>query len=248
MIELLVVIAIIAILASLLLPALMSAKIKAQGLACMSNTRQLALGAILYAGDNNDLLIGNPVGGWLTWGSETDNTDTSLLIDPDKARIGRYVKSADVFKCPADKFQSPQNRGPRVRSMSFNAVMGWHLDPPVNQIKGRTYLPQVNKLSELLRPGPDMTWWVVDEHPDSINDAVFQFLAGRFIPNAEWRDLPASYHNRACGFSFADGHSEIKKWKDARTILPVTFHDLPNMPVPGNVDYVWMNDRMPYTE
>ena len=52
---------------------------------------------------------------------------------------------------------------------------------------------------------------MIDEHPDSIND-------GYFINNPSgtaWQDIPASYHNGACGFSFADGHSEIKKWKSA---------------------------------
>ena len=41
------------------------------------------------------------------------------------------------------------------------------------------------------------------------------------LAQAVMPDLPASYHNGACGFAFADGHSEIKRWLDKRTVVPV---------------------------
>src|SRR5207249_374823 len=60
-------------------------------------------------------------------------------------------------------------------------------------------------------PAPSMAWVFLDEQPDSMNDACFYSALG---PGAtQWGDLPANYHNGACGYSFADGHAEIKSWK-----------------------------------
>ena len=53
-----------------------------------------------------------------------------------------------------------------------------------------------------------MLWVLVDENASGLNDAAF--ASGMEIP--EWIDAPGSYHNGACGFAFADGHSEIHRW------------------------------------
>jgi prepilin-type N-terminal cleavage/methylation domain-containing protein/prepilin-type processing-associated H-X9-DG protein len=257
LIELLVVIAIIAILAAMLLPALARARGKAEAISCMSNTKQLMLGCLMFSADNNDQLIPNGVGGaWVAgqmdWFATPDNTNSFRLIDSQQSIIANYVKSSGVWKCPADKLVSPAQRaagmGPRVRSVAMNAALGGSptIDTRTAPITGRTYFA-ARKQSDLVKPGPAMVWVTLDEHPDSINDGVFHLLEGRTKLTAEWRDLPASYHyGGGCNFSFADGHSEIKKWRDARTKQPVKFVDWSNLAVRDSEDYVWMNDRVPY--
>ena len=258
LIELLVVIAIIAILAAMLLPALAKAKGRAQAISCMSNTKQLMLGWMLHATDNSDRLMdGKPVDeggmGWLP--TSFGNTNSAALVDSQQSQMANYVKSSAVWKCPADTYSKPGIPGPRVRSLAMNAALavGIEVDDTAPTTLGRTYLRRASKMSDLNKPGPVMVYVFLDEHPDSINDAIFHVIAGRTLANAEWRDLPANQHY-GCGanFSYADGHSEIRKWVErsgaSATCRPVTYTDLPNLSVRGSKDYQWINDRMPYTQ
>lgn len=206
----------------------------------MNNTKQLQLGWYMYAGDNNDRLVPNRdglnvgkaaadaawVGGWLDFNNgNTDNTNVALLIDheryPYAAYLGKNVgMSSQIFKCPADRAKIA--RGIRVRSLSMNNYVG-----DLSRVwTSPSRFIQCRKQADI--KNPVMMTVLLDEREDSINDGWFAS-----DPDVRWQliDYPASYHGNAAGFSFADGHSEIHRWLDKRTMPPVK----PGIPLPLNV-------------
>ena len=258
LIELLVLIVMVAILGALLLPALAGARPNSQAAQCLNNTRQLTRAWLMYAAENTDRFVNDAWvnKNYMDWNVANANTNAAALVDPEKSLLARCLRSAGVFKCPADRF--PALNGPRVRSYSMSAgVMGVGLNPSpsaaISRRKNLCHCMGPAKMSELLKPGPANTYVILDEHPDSINDGIFQFNAGHPPTQYQWRDLPASYHNGGCTFSFADGHCLVKKWVAASTVLPVKrvakwWPTTSTYYVIASPDYAWVNDRMPYTE
>jgi prepilin-type N-terminal cleavage/methylation domain-containing protein/prepilin-type processing-associated H-X9-DG protein len=266
LIELLVVIAIIAILAAMLLPTLDRSKLKAQGVQCMNNGKQMMLAWRMYCEDSNDAVpsawgyansdwipfdlemnwFGNPVAD----GRNPYNWDVDQVVK--KSRLWPYCgNSTGMWRCPADnKYPCTAPSGPhqgqsfpRQRSIS---MLSWFNSSDCDLFTGCNGYTKYRKMSTVLNPGPAMTIVFLDERCDSINDGEWcTSMNGWPSQPTQWYmiDFPGSYHAGAGGVSFVDGHCEIHKWRDPRTTPAIGHLTTLNVPSPKNPDAYWVAER-----
>ena len=264
LIELLVVIAIIGILAAMLLPGLAKGKLRAQGIQCMNNHRQLCLAWRMYADDSRDVLVfasEDPTRPWTydyAWtlshmDFDPDNTaNWDISADITQRPLWPYTgKNAAIYKCPSDRSFLTVNGAPkpRVRTMSMNLYVGGFGGTDGGWPFGEPYRIYA-KLADITPP--DKIFVFLDMREDRVNWGNFMTQMDGYSPNdpslyAFTTDYPAMYHHLACGFSFADGHSEIHRWRDTRTMPPLKDGNDPIsygiLASPGNADVAWLQDH-----
>jgi prepilin-type processing-associated H-X9-DG protein len=215
----------------------------------------------MYADEYRDHLMGSFGGGF---GPEWDgggfmdfapNTPVNydinfyLTVSPIWPYCG---KSAAIFKCPADRatvLDNMNRRVPRIRSISMNPFMG---GPDGSFFGGSLSANSAYQTFKTLSTmsQPSRLFVFLDENEDSINDGWFALsMQGYMTAGANVMvNWPAYYHNRAAGFAFADGHSEIHRWLDSRTMPLVRdmtlVQNLNGMSFsPNNPDVFWIQDH-----
>lgn len=273
LIELLVVIAIIAILAAMLLPAMSRAKQKSQGVSCMNNHRQLAMAWRMYVEDSRDVLpyassmsgASAPPGGSPNWPDDyawsgahmDDNPANRANWDPAfdmmKRPLWSYARTKTIYKCPSDNSQVGGR--PRILTMSMNLYVGgfapWAgVDPlPYGTGGGWPFARPFMIYSKLSQINPPSRIFVfLDMREDRVNWSNFMTIMDGYLSRNPKEyilgDLPGFYHNNGCSFSFADGHSEMRKWRDPRTTPPMGKIEplAPEISCPDSPDVAFLHD------
>jgi len=232
LIELLVVIAIIAILASLLLPSLSRAKAEAQRAKCISNEKQLTLAWSMYSDENDDLL---PRNGYLDPVTSLDQllgltklwvlgathipghvqyfTNINALMDPRLASFASYIRTPEIYRCPADRdtITIGSKSYPRIRDYAMNSYLGW--SQPASGWNSEAYM-SFDKTGDFAAARTSDMLLFTDMNPESVCHSAF------VVHTSSYYHVPFAGHNKAGVLAFADGHVERHPWRDPQTLTP----------------------------
>jgi prepilin-type processing-associated H-X9-DG protein len=193
-------------------------------------------------------------------GSQEFNSD--ILVDPTRSLLVPYTgKNTSLFHCPADPrtgiSSAPSTLGqvvPSARTCSMNSAVGTDPESPGGQLP--VYGPWLTgshggnnsfngpwftygRTTSILKPTPARLSVLLDENPNSINDACFNvsMVGNRFV------DCPGALHNLGGSFAFADGHCEHKRWQDWRTAVWPNPQGYGQDYDPVNPDVLWVQER-----
>ena len=237
----------LALLVGLLLSVAGGTRATSENVFCRANLRHLGQAWQAYALDHSGRVIGSPndgsvtlaavgefwAGGSVSWDSATASSNVQAVLTP--AFVPYVGRDPQVFRCPADRYlsaaQTARRWSSRMRSYSMNSCFGPRSQDLVT-------LRQFDRLEDV--PDASRYFVLVEEHPDSINDPTF-FTT--FQGANGWVDVPASHHERACNFLFADAHVETHPWQSARTVIPVRFQFPILSGTAKDPDFRWTYER-----
>ena len=248
LIELLVVIAIVALLASMLLPALGKANAKAHSAACRNHLKQLQVAWQLYSDEHDDRMPLNQMEldgwtpplstSWVTGNARYDTTTTNLK----RGTLFRYVPTSQMFHCPADRSKI-ETRPHLLRTRSYLLSLGLNGNDPENHPAVLAIIR--TKSAHLTRPSPSQTWAFLDgSEATTMGGAFWIWPLGQPDQNRDhWLCQPSDRHDGGAHLSFVDGHVAFHRWR-----LPKKAIAPGNTPV-ANIedlkDLRWLQTRLP---
>jgi prepilin-type N-terminal cleavage/methylation domain-containing protein/prepilin-type processing-associated H-X9-DG protein len=208
LVELLVVIGIIALLVSILLPALNKAREDAKRVRCLSNQRQLVMAWQMYASDSKGHIVCSntppyPSQPWWYWCAAGNTLDCLY-----NGKLWPYLKNYDVYKCPNDRIMY-------THTYSINGYLA-------GENGDRIFTTGALKKAHA-------TFCFIEEL-DPRGYEINSFMPSHY-PQNSWNDIPGNMHMNAGIISFCDGHAIIWPWADPRTYQnPTQGMSTPNSP------------------
>lgn len=236
LIELLVVVAIIALLLSIIVPALRKVKQQATGAVCLSNIRQLAVAWHTFATDNDGVIVNghvprdetqlgynasNPYWIWFpqdaAGGSAGESAEVTLEYELNGIRKGLlfpYINAVDVYHCPGDKsktmFANATNADTKPWWNSYSITGGMNGE---EQYRSVPTMAVAKKFSDITNPGGKVVFL---ENVDDRGWLMGSWLMDHL--NSRWVDPIAIWHKDRGTLGFADGHAEMHNWVDKSTV------------------------------